>query len=254
MKRRSTIFRIFGLTAVLIAASAGLAQAQTQSQVYVLESSAPSVKVGRAYGSSDKIDIPAGTSIRIVMPSGKTQTIRGPYSGLVADLAKGEKPNAGVIAWLKNLLQTGGSTEKTPGAARSARPPEIAASFSWTVVPATVDSTFCVEKGAKLQLDRGAWTNAGRIAIVDAAGSQQGEATWTAGSKTAAWPTNVALRTDTTYSLLVPERPQRRVTLRVLDSLPGDDDVLTALEARGCRHQFEALVKEKMAAAKSKDS
>jgi hypothetical protein len=251
MKRRSTIFRVLGLTVVLIAASAGLARAQTQ--VYVLESSAPSVKVGKAYALTDKITIPAETSIRVVMPSGKTQTIRGPYSGLVADLAKGERPNAGVIAWLKNLLQTGGSTEKTPGATRGARP-QMAESFSWTVVPVTVDSTFCVEKGAKLQLDRGAWTNAGRMAIVDAAGSQQGEATWTGGSRTATWPANVALRPDTTYALLVPERPQRRVTLRVLDKLPGDDDVLTELEARGCRHQFEALVKEKMAAAARKDS
>ena len=58
------------------------------------------------------------------MPSGKTQTIKGPYSGPAGDLAKGQKPNEGVIAWIKNLLQTGGSTESTPGATRSMRPAE----------------------------------------------------------------------------------------------------------------------------------
>jgi hypothetical protein len=119
------------------------------------------------------------------------------------------------------------------------------------VVPVSVDSTFCVEKGAKLQLDRGSWLSAGRISVVDTAGAQKGEATWASGAKTAPWPSGVALRSDATYVLLVPERPQRRVTLRVLDALPGEDDVLAVLQASGCRYQFDALVKEKIGADRS---
>jgi hypothetical protein len=151
-----------------------------------------------------------------------------------------------VIAWLKSLLATGGATEDRPGTTRGVRPVERAAGFSWTAVPVSVDSTFCAVKGANLQLDRGAWAGAQRITVVDVAVARKGEATWAAGTPTTAWPADVALRPDTTYTLLVPDRPQREVTLRVLDSLPGEDDVLAVLQERGCRHQFEALVKGKI--------
>lgn len=249
MKHMLGFRRALGAAFVLAVASMGLALAQ--GEIYVLESTVPSIKAGKVFSPTDTIAIPDGGSIRAVMPSGKTQLIKGPYRGPAGELAKGQKPNAGVIAWIKSLLATGGSTENTPGATRSARPAELAASFSWNVVPVSVDSTFCVEKGAKLQLDRGPWFNAGRVAVIDPAGSQQGEATWAAGSKMAPWPSGVEPRPDATYALLVPERPQRKVTLRVLDRLPGEDDVLAVLEARGCRYQFEALVKEKMGADKS---
>jgi hypothetical protein len=247
MKHVFALCRI--LAAAVVIGGAGLALAE--GEIYVLESSAPSIKVGKVYAPADTIAIPDGASIRVVLPSGKTQLIRGPFKGRAGDLAKGQRPNAGVIAWLRSLLATGGATENTPGATRSARPVEVAGSFSWTAVPVSVDSTFCIEKEAKLQLDRGAWFNAARVAVVDTAGALQGESKWTAGAKTAPWPSGVALRPDATYVLLVAERPQRKVTLRVLDRLPGEDDVLAVLEARGCRYQFEALVKEKIGAGRS---
>ena len=50
--------------------------------------------------------------------------------------------------------------------------------------------------------------------------------------------------------MLVPDRPRRQITLRVLDKLPADDDVLTELHRLGCKHQFEAWVREKVAAGK----
>jgi len=45
-------------------------------------------------------------------------------------------------------------------------------------------------------------------------------------------------------------RPRRQVTLEVLDTLPSEDDVLAELHKRGCRHQFEAFVRDKLAAVK----
>lgn len=236
--------------ALLVAAVAGIGQAAAQ-EIYVLESSAPGIRAGKVFAPGDRVMIPEGASIRAVLPSGKTQLIRGPYQGKASDLATGHRPNPGVIAWLKSLLATGGATENTPGATRSARPQIAAAGFSWTVVPASVDSTFCVEKGAVLKLDRGPLLKATRVTVVDVAVAKQGEATWASGSKTAAWPPAVALRADASYALLIPDQPRRTVTLRVLDRLPGDDDVLTELEARGCQFQFEALVREKTGAGKS---
>jgi hypothetical protein len=173
----------------------------------------------------------------------------------VGDLAKGEKPNEGVTTWIKNLLQTGGVNEKTPGATRSMRAPEIRVSFSWTDVPATVDSTFCVAKGAKLQLVRAPSPRPERITVVDKAGAGRAEVEWAAGSETVSWPAEITPSPDGTYVLLAPDnRPSRQVKLRMLDSLPGDDDVLAVLAARDCKYQFDGWVKEKTAAGKRKAS
>jgi hypothetical protein len=253
MTHSSFIACILALSALLMATGSGTVQAQ--GQVYVLESTATNVKVGTAFAMSDRITIPAGASVRVVMPSGKTQMIKGPYSGMAADLAKGQKANDGVVAWIKNLVQTGGSNEKTPGATRSMRAPEPPVSFSWTAIPTTVDSTICLQKGAKLQLQRLTSQLADRITVVDLATAERGEVEFAAGSQTAPWPAGVTPRPDGAYVLLAPEnRPRRQLTLRVLDSLPGEDDVLAELAARECKYQFDAWVKEKMAAGKRKAS
>ncbi len=152
-------------------------------------------------------------------------------------------------------MQTGGSNEKTPGATRSARAPEQPAAFSWTTIPVTANSTICVEKGAKLQLRRAPSPNEDRVTVVDLVTSERGEATFAAGSETAPWPAGVTPKPDGDYALLAPEnRPRRQLTLRVLDRLPGEDDILAELAARECKYQFDAWVKEKMAAGKRKAS
>jgi CHASE2 domain-containing sensor protein len=43
------------------------------------------------------------------------------------------------------------------------------------------------------------------------------------------------------------DRPRRQIVLRVLQKLPADDDVLTELHRLGCKQQFEAWVREKVA-------
>ena len=63
------------LTALLLTAPVQMASAQ--GQVYVIESTTGAVKVGTAFALDERITVPAGASIRIVMPSGKTQTIKG---------------------------------------------------------------------------------------------------------------------------------------------------------------------------------
>jgi hypothetical protein len=248
MTHSSPVFRVLALAAAL-AAGAGLMGAQ--AQVYVLESTADTVKPGTAYKAADRIAFPAGSSIRAVMPSGKTQTIQGPYAGPAADLAKGQRANEGVIAWIMNLVQTGGSNERTPGVTRSMRPAEVPASFSWTAIPSTVDSTFCIEKNAKLELRRAPSQRTERIIVLNPATSERGEAEFAAGSDVASWPAGVALRPDTTYALLASDnRPRKQVTLRVLDRLPADEDLVAELAARDCKHQFDAWVRARTVAGK----
>jgi hypothetical protein len=155
------------------------------------------------------------------------------------------------MAWLKNIMLTGGATEATPGAVRSigraqAKP---RTGFSWSAIPVTVDGPICIEKAAAgLQLVRAPSARAERITVVDAVRSERGEAQWEANVETAAWPAGVAPRADGIYDLIVQGRPRRQVTLRVLDRLPADADVLTELHRLGCKYQFEAWVQERLAA------
>jgi hypothetical protein len=230
------------LAAVLLA---GAETAAAQGLIYVLESTATAIRVGTAYGMTDRIDIPAGASVRMVMPSGKTQTIKGPYAGPVSDLAKGDKPNDGVMAWIRNLLQTGGSNERTPGVTRSIRAAPPPARFSWTAIPVDIDSTICVQKGARLELRRRSLQGLEQITIADEAGTQRGVAEFATGRDSAPWPEAIPVRADTRYVLGHNSGTSRRVMLRVLDSLPAEADILPELAARNCKYQFDAWVREK---------
>jgi len=248
MKIDRLVLVMASLAAALVALTGGAAPAR--AQVYVIESSVPDIKVGAQLAMADRLAIPAGAAIRAVLPSGKTQTVKGPYNGSVADLTKGQEINEGVVGWLKNIMQTGGATEATPGATRSAGARPRAARFSWANVPTSIDGNVCVGKDAELQLLRAPVPMAQRVAVVDVDSAARAEAEWAVSGDLVAWPAGVAVRPGGTYYLMVEGRPRRQLKLEVLDTLPSEDDVLAELHKRGCRHQFEAFVREKLAAAK----
>jgi hypothetical protein len=227
------------LLAAALAAS-GTASAQ-EGRIYVIESSVSSIQAGKEYALSESLTIPAGGSIRAVMPSGKTQTIKGPHSGPLSDLAKGQKLNDRVFAWIKSFLDTGGAQEKTTGAARSATPPPA---FSWNAVPISYDGTVCVVKGRPLELVRTGTQSSGRATIVDIEKAAKGDARWESGSRSTPWPSDVAVRPEGTFTLLVPDQPARQVTLSVLEQAPNAEDTLSTLASRGCKHQFDSWMKE----------
>jgi hypothetical protein len=236
---------LLGLAAALLVIAGS---PPARADLHVIESTVPTIKVGSQLADRDSLRIPAGAQIRVVLPSGKTQTVKGPFTGTVAELAKGQPRNEGVLAWLQDVLKTGGATEVTPGATRSiGRVAPRPMGFSWSAVPVTMDGNVCIEKGAKVQLVRAPSSPEERVAVIDAASSQRGEAQWDVSSDTAAWPANLVPRPDGTYLVVVGDKPPRRITLRVLATLPTEDDVLTKLHELGCKQQFEAWVRERAA-------
>jgi len=241
---RCALMLLTGLIGGALSATAAAAQ------IYVMESTVPAIRVGSALELSAAISIPAGSHIRAVLPSGKTQTIKGPYEGTVADLAKGQPVNEGLLAALKTLLRTGGATQNTTGATRSItrpaeKPPRVA--FSWSTIP-VANGTVCVEKGAKLALIRPASPNAERATMFDTTAKNQAELQWEPGSDTAVWPATLTPRNDGTYDVLSAGRDPRHITLRVLDRLPSEDNLLIELNRLGCSSQFEAWVRGKLPA------
>jgi hypothetical protein len=244
MNRLFHISGIAGAAAILAVASSSLANAE----VYVIESTAAQIKTGARLGDNDRISIPAGTYIRAVLPTGKTQTIRGPYQGSLDEFSKGQAPNEGLLAWLRALMQSGGSREQTTGAVRSAvpKPTHARLKFNWAEIPVPAEGDICIVRDARLVLVRTPSSRAARATIVDMESSQTGQVEWAAGNDTTAWPANLQPRANASYRVITSDRAQRQVTLRVFDSRPADDDVLTALQERGCRVQFETWVREKL--------
>ena len=245
MTRRISFLLMLAAVTMAISARPQAAHAD----VYVLESTTTTISSGSHLAASDTIIIPKGSFIRAVLPSGKTQTIKGPYSGSVADLDKGQPHNDGVISWIRNILETGGSKEATPGATRGIRrePAVVNTAFSWSAVPVTADAVVCIARNGTVQLVRAPSPRAERVTIVDTLSGARGEAQWEAGGADAAWPANLTPRADTTYYLLIPDRPQRQLRFRILEQLPADDDVLVVLQGEGCRSQFNAWVRERLA-------
>jgi hypothetical protein len=240
-----------GLAVIAAAMAAFAIQSPAQADLYVIESTAAAIKVGARLTDADNLSVPAGSQIRAVLPSGKTQTIKGPYEGKVVDLTKGQPMNEGVMVWIRNILDTGGSRESTPGATRSVKRDAKPADFSWSAVPVTTDGNICVDKNATLQLVRAASTRTERVMVVDAASAAQAEAQWETGNTIADWPSGLAPRADATYYLLVQDRPRRQVTLRVIEQLPADDDILAELQTRGCKYQFDSYLRGKIIAGRS---
>ena len=116
-------------------------------------STVASVIVGTHLAMGDKLSIPSGGQIRAVLPTGKTQTIRGPFEGKVSDLAKGAQ-NEGVWSWMKNMLKTGGSTEITTGATRSvSREAASRGRSRGRRCRPRSTASICVQKGAKVLAD-----------------------------------------------------------------------------------------------------
>ena len=157
---------------------------------------------------------------------------------------KGQKANDGVMAWIKNLVQTGGSNEKTPGATRSARGAEAPVALlldRHTSHQRQHDLRRA--KAPSCELRRAASPRAERVIVVDAATAERGEVEFAAGSEHRAWPAGVTLRPDGDYVVARAGRTgqRRQMTLRVLDSLPGEDDVLAELAARECKLSVRRL-------------
>ena len=105
-------------------------------------------------------------------------------------------------------------------------------------------------EGAKVMLTRTATARIDRATVADAASGERAEVKWEAGSQTAEWPSSLQLRPDGAYQVFQQDRAKRDVTLRIIDKLPDEDDLLAELQKFGCEHQFSAWLRDKVAAAK----
>jgi hypothetical protein len=110
------------LSAVAASALMALA-APAVAEISVLESTAPGLKSGARLPDDASVDIPAGKSLRVLLPSGQTKSINGPFHGRILGADAGKDTAARALERAEDIAKTGGGNQKIPGAMRSARPP-----------------------------------------------------------------------------------------------------------------------------------
>ena len=119
-KMKCRLASLLGLAASLVA-FAGLSPARTD--LHVIESTAPTIKVGSQLADRNSLTIPAGAQIRVVLPSGKTQTIKG--------RSQARSPSWPRVSRATRACSPGSAIFSRPAARRRSRLVPPGASAAW---------------------------------------------------------------------------------------------------------------------------
>lgn len=250
--RRARFARMLAAAGLALAlVPVGLAR-PALAEIIVIGSNAPGLKPGTVLADGKTLDLPAGASVTVMLPSGRTERLQGPLKRPVAELGKGEKADKGLWDSVAKYVQRqGGASESAIGAVRSIAPksaPPAAAGFSWRQIPVDADGDVCVEKGASLEIARAATGKGTRFTIVDVQAQKRAEAQFAQGSATAPWPADLEPKVGA-YALVVENAPMRQFRLRLVSPLPDRDETLRVLHGQRCQKQAEAWLAGLMKAA-----
>lgn len=236
--------------AVVAAGFAAFAAPAARADLIVLSSTAPALKAGVVLPDSAALDLPKGARIRVMLPSGRTQEIKGPSQAKVADISKGEARNEGLWNDVVNAMaRQKRADESVVGAVRSVAPSgtrgaapspaEAKPSFSWRMVPIDAGGDVCIEKGAALDLLRSKPGKPLTVIVVNRQDQRRGEASFAVGSATAKWPASVGADVGM-YAVSFPDQPVRTIRLRPIAPLPAADETLRVLHSQRCLAQIDA--------------
>ena len=228
---------------ILFAASA------VQAQVIVLQSTVGQFKAGSTLAKSTQVSIPEGGSMTVVLASGATRTINGPFAGKVSSLSSGGSSNAALFDAVKNYIKTGGSTQERVGALRSLAPSAkprsnrgLAPKFSWTSVPVSASGDYCVQKDAILKLERQRAGNPMKVSLVDLQSTRRAQLTFGSTDAEVDWPAELPIR-NASYAILTEGRAMKQIRLRLIAPLPEAEQTLQVLHGQRCNIQFGAYLR-----------
>ncbi len=226
------------------------------AEVFVIGSSAAAFKPGMVLKDDATLNLPAGERVRVMLPSGRTQELKGPAAIKVSTLGAGEKRNDGLWNDVRRLVADQKSaSESNIGAVRSVVPKSSSgrspahdtgrateAQFSWRQVSIDSDGDVCVQKGAPLELQRSAPGRPISVAVVNLQTKARASTEFGVGSATTAWPQAVGVEVGR-YSVVLPSGEKREIRLRPIDPLPAADDTIRLLHSQRCLKQVEAWLR-----------
>ncbi|MAF94542.1 MAG: hypothetical protein CMM60_02130 [Rhodospirillaceae bacterium] len=245
-----TVRWISSFIGILLMTAAFSAQAQ---QLVVITSGAPSLKPGQVVKSGTAIEIPAGASVTLVSETGKTVTLKGPFSGPAKAGGQGGGQGDGqgdgkgggdakLIASLSGLLSGSGKETGSLGAMRAAAPPKPP-SDAW-VIDTGKSGDVCVQAKGPVMLWREKAAKARILTLKNLTDKSKSKAEWPAGSATLEWPSKVTIADGARYLLRMKgSRAARKLKLHLVPGgLASDAHRAVWMARNGCEKQAMRLL------------
>ncbi len=244
--------RNFSFGAMVGLAAMAATTVAARAQAIVLQSTVDKYKAGSTLAKAGSVSIPDGGKVVVVLPSGQTRTINGPFAGKVSDLSKGGgRSNAALFNAVKQFLKTGGATTSKVGAIRGVAKRKgsddkgaalAPLPFSWTQVPLSSRGDLCLQKDGAISIVRDSVTDPLTVTIVDLVSTQRAKVTFGAGERAVSWPADIAVKNGT-FALLAPGRRMQQIRVRLISPLPDAAQTLKVLHGQRCSLQFDAFLR-----------
>lgn len=200
------------------------------ADIAVIGSSNPAAVAIGVLTDNQVLEVPAGESVRIMTPSGRTSVLNGPVMKPVAELAGGDPRDEEL--WRSVTTSRPGLKTRSINTYK----------FSWETVPVFKGGDVCVDGDAKLSLLRSSGAKTQRMLVQQLQGERSRfEIVFAEGQRLAPWPDDTPPVTGN-YLIQPDGQDSIRVTLRLITPRPSNDDALRVLHGQRCQLQKEALL------------
>jgi hypothetical protein len=236
-------------TCSLLAAAVLLVAAfPAAADMVVIESSEPSLAVGKVLAAKEIVSIAEKGRVVMLAPTGKMVTLRGPYKGALP--AEEAKPDGRLATALASLVQRKGEETGSVGAIRAlganSRIESVKdATDVLTIDPSSEGMVCLYEPGAK-RLARNPLSPIDTLVIYDIDSGDSATVDWPKNKDLVAWPKALQLKDGKSYLLEQPGRASAsQLTVRFLAPEAGASDIQRAaqLAEAGCDAQAWLLLR-----------
>jgi hypothetical protein len=208
------------------------------SEFVVLTSTVSSVSVGQVVSAGQKIEIPEKARLILINETGKTVTIKGPYSGVPG--GEGKPQTSRFIKALASLVTTTEQDTRAVGAIRAAG---IRTKRQALMINISETGDYCLLKGNKEEITRYKSEKFSDVTIVATKDGKQTKFPWPKESPYTPWPGALTLEDGGTY--LASQSGKDTRTMMIMHRMEGDfsTDIPLALAmgAQGCVEQAKMI-------------
>jgi hypothetical protein len=217
----------------------------------IVASTSPDYAAGQVIGTGQGIELAEGESVRLLTGSGRTLTIRGPYSGVVEEGS--DVKDKGVTPVLVTLLSGPAQDNSTLGATRSAlpldsgaAPTEVNDDAMAVRVDVTRSGKYCIRPGAKILISRPADSREDRLSLTNQATSSTETLVWGGDARAIEWQVNMPAEGELQFlaRLGLLGGPVRLELIPVTFESDEPGAMAVRLLERGCQAQAQPLLRQ----------
>jgi hypothetical protein len=220
-----------GVVPALLLACAGTASAE---EAVLLASTAPGYVPGMVVVPGERLRLPEGASITLLLRTGQMLRLGGPFEASLDQARPGRRTSS--AAELAEGLRMQGADASVIGGTRAAGLPRLRAEE--IQIDAQRSGTYCIRPADTVWLLRPATAEQAEHAL-QRRGNRRTIA-WPPGAARAEWPADVPIEDGDRFELLADGQAQATLTFRVLASAapPSEAAAVTEGVLLGCREQY----------------